>query len=309
MLLETLNSTKDLGRVHEIAMILIRFGFGDIVRRLGLASIIDRAGKVLHWSEVEELAHLEPPARVRTALEEMGPTFVKLGQILATRPDLFSPQWIEEFQKLQDQVQPVPFAEILPQLEEDLGGGTNEVFSEFDQEPLAAASIAQVYKARLKDNSQAIVKVRRPGIRSKVEADLRLLKILADIAEKENKDFRRYRPQEIVHQFTLSMRRELDLAGECRNTERMAAIFADDHHTYRYQSESEAGIREQILQARHDPSQNDVQRQYADRSLQPPLGRTLRTFFVPVEYQLVRNLDRAFGKNGVQLLYRVMQQV
>ena len=228
MLLETLNATKDLGRVHEIAMILIRFGFGDIVRRLGLASIIDRAGKVLHWSEVEELAHLEPPARVRTALEEMGPTFVKLGQILATRPDLFSPQWIEEFQKLQDQVQPVPFAEILPQLEEDLGGGTNEVFSEFDQEPLAAASIAQVYKARLKDNSLAIVKVRRPGIRKKVEADLRLLKILADIAEKENKDFRRYRPQEIVHQFTLSMRRELDLAGECRNAERMATIFDDD---------------------------------------------------------------------------------
>ena len=228
MLLETLSATKDLGRVHEIAMILIRFGFGDIVRRLGLASIIDRAGKVLHWSEVEELAHLEPPARVRTALEEMGPTFVKLGQILATRPDLFSPQWIEEFQKLQDQVQPVPFAEILPQLEEDLGGGTNEVFSEFDQEPLAAASIAQVYKARLKDNSLAIVKVRRPGIRKKVEADLRLLKILADIAEKENKDFRRYRPQEIVHQFTLSMRRELDLAGECRNAERMATIFADD---------------------------------------------------------------------------------
>jgi ubiquinone biosynthesis protein len=228
MLLETLNATKDLGRVHEIAMILIRFGFGDIVRRLGMAGIIDRAGKVLHWSEVEELAHLEPPARVRTALEEMGPTFVKLGQILATRPDLFSPPWIEEFQKLQDQVQPVPFAEISQQLQEDLGADPDELFAEFDQEPLAAASIAQVYKALLKDGSQVIVKVRRPGVRHKVEADLRLLKILADIAEKENKDFRRYRPQEIVHQFTLSMRRELDLAGECRNAERMAAIFSDD---------------------------------------------------------------------------------
>ncbi len=112
MLLGTLNAAKDLGRIHEIALILIRYGFGEMVRRLGLANIIDRAGKVLHWAEVEELARLEPPARVRKALEEMGPTYVKLGQILATRSDLFSKEWIAEFAKLQDQVQAVPFSKI-----------------------------------------------------------------------------------------------------------------------------------------------------------------------------------------------------
>lgn len=225
MLIETLHATRDIGRVHEIAVILIRYGFGDMVRRLGFSNIIDQAGKVLHWAEAEELAHQEPPARVRKALEEMGPTFVKLGQILATRPDIFAPNWIEEFKKLQDHVQPVPFAEIEPQIREDLEENLDDIFTNFNTEAIAAASISQVYKAKLKDGSDVIVKVRRPGIRPKVEADLRFLKILAEIAEKESKEFKRYHPLAIVHQFTLSMRRELDLAGECRNAERIAANF------------------------------------------------------------------------------------
>lgn len=228
MLLGTLNAAKDLGRIHEIALILIRYGFGDVVRRLGLANIIDRAGKVLHWAEVEELARLEPPARVRCALEEMGPTYVKLGQILATRSDLFSTEWIAEFAKLQDQVQAVPFAEIEPQIQEDLGGEIDDYFTEFNREPLATASIGQVYRACLNGDTQVIVKVRRPGIRTVVEADLRLLKHLAGIADRESKELHRYQPKEIIHQFTLSMRRELDLAGECRNAERIAAAFANE---------------------------------------------------------------------------------
>lgn len=228
MFLETLGAARDIGRVHEITLILIRYGFGDIVRRLGLANIIDRAGKVLHWTESEELNHLEPPARVRRAMEEMGPTYVKLGQILATRSDLFTAEWISEFAKLQDQVYAVPFSEIEPQLLEDLGGEIDEFFTEFNQQPLATASIGQVYRARLKDGQQVIVKIRRPGIRATVEADLRMLKHLAEIADRESKELHRYLPKEIIHQFTLSMRRELDLAGEARNAERVAAAFVDD---------------------------------------------------------------------------------
>lgn len=228
MLLGTLNAAKDLGRVHDIAIILIRYGFGDVVRRLGMANIIDRAGKVLHWTEAEELAHLEPPARVRRALEEMGPTYVKLGQILATRTDLFSARWIAEFSRLQDQVHAVPFSLIEPQLTDALGGEIEEFFTQFNREPLATASIGQVYRACLKGNQQVIVKVRRPGIRTIVEADLRLLKQVAEIADRESKDLHRFRPKEIIHQFTLSMRRELDLAGECRNAERIANAFSND---------------------------------------------------------------------------------
>lgn len=228
MLLETLKVARDFGRIHEISSILIRYGFGDMVRRLGIASVVESAGHALKWQEMEDLTLLEPPVRVRRALEDMGPTFIKLGQILATRADLFSSEWITEFKKLQDQVKTIPYEQLVSQIEEDLGAKPEEVFAEFCTEPLAAASISQVYKARLLDGNQVVVKVRRPGIRAIVEADLRLLSQLADIAAQEIKALERFRPKEIAHQFTLSMRRELDLAAECRNAERMIINFRDE---------------------------------------------------------------------------------
>ena len=223
---ETLISARDLGRLHNIASILILYGFSDMVRRLGMANVLERVGYVLHWQETVELAQLEPPARVRRALEEMGPTFIKLGQILATRMDLFSPEWITEFEKLQDRALSVPFSEIRQQLQEDLGAAPEEVFAKLVPEPLAAASIAQVHSARLHNGDEVIVKVRRPGIRPIVEADLRLLQHLAKIVEAESPEMSKYRPREVVRQFTLSLRRELDLAEECRNSERIARNFS-----------------------------------------------------------------------------------
>jgi ubiquinone biosynthesis protein len=226
MLWQTLTTVRDLGRLHDIASILIRYGFGDMVRRMGLADALERAGRALHWNEAQELAHLEPPARVRRALEELGPTFVKLGQVLATRIDLFEPEWIAEFGKLQDSTPAAPWADIRQQLCEDLGAPPEEVFAAFDPEPLAAASVAQVHRARLEDGSEVVVKVRRPGIRPVIEADLRWLARLAQLAEKENPELRAFRPQDMVRQFTQSLRRELDFVGECRNAERIAKNFA-----------------------------------------------------------------------------------
>jgi len=226
MFWEGLSAARDLGRLHDIASVLIRYGFGDMVRRLGMAGVLEGAGKVLHWKQATELARLEPPARVRRALEEMGPTFIKLGQILATRVDLFSPEWIVEFEKLQDQAPPVAFEEIRQQLEEDLGCAPEDVFTNLSTEPLAAASIAQVHRAKLEDGTDVIIKVRRPGIRPTVEADLRLLARLVEIIEAEAPDLRRFKPREVVRQFTLSLRRELDLAAECRNAERVARNFS-----------------------------------------------------------------------------------
>lgn len=226
MLWQTLTTVRDLGRLHDIASILIRYGFGDMVRRMGLANALERAGRALHWNEAEELAHLEPPARVRRALEELGPTFVKLGQVLATRIDLFEPEWIIEFGKLQDSTPAAPWADIRQQLCEDLGAPPEEVFAAFDPEPLAAASVAQVHRARLEDGSEVVVKVRRPGIRSVIEADLRWLARLAQLAEGESPELRAFRPQDMVRQFSQSLRRELDFAGECRNAEHIAENFA-----------------------------------------------------------------------------------
>lgn len=226
MLWQAFTAARDLGRLHEIASVLIRYGFGDFVRRMGMANALERAGRALLWKHAEELAHLEPPARARRVLEELGPTFIKLGQVLATRVDLFEPEWIAEFSKLQDSAPPVPYAELQQQLGEDLGAPPEEIFAAFDPEPLAAASIAQVHHARLKDGSAVVVKVRRPGIRPTIEADLRWLMRLAELVESENPELRNFRPQEIVRQFELSLRRELDFATECRNAERIANNFA-----------------------------------------------------------------------------------
>ncbi|WP_374480689.1 ABC1 kinase family protein [Zoogloea sp.] len=227
MLWQAIGAVRDLKRIHDIASVLIRYGFGDVVRRIGMAHALERAGKALHWREPEELARLEPAARVRRALEELGPSFIKLGQILATRVDLFPPEWIAEFSKLQDAAPAVPFAELRAQLTDDLGDAPESVFAELDTEPLAAASLAQVHRARLGDGSMVVLKIRRPGIRPVIEADLRLLERLAEIIEAEAADLRRYRPRDIVRQFTLSLRRELDFAAECRNAERIAGQFVD----------------------------------------------------------------------------------
>jgi len=226
MLWEAVSAVHDLGRVYDLAVILVRYGFAGFVRRIGLAHAFEQAGRALHLKGVEELVQLNTPQRIRRALEEMGPTFIKLGQILATRVDLFPPDWIAEFEKLQDQVPPLPFEHLQAQLEEDLGAPVDKVFAEFNREALAAASIAQVHRARLFSGEQVIVKIRRPGITGIVEADLRLLERLARVVESEVKEMRRYRPVEIVHQFASSLRREMDLENEARNAERMAGSFA-----------------------------------------------------------------------------------
>ena len=226
MLIETLGAARDMGRLKEILGVLIRHGFGDSVRRLGLADRLAQAGHAVHWDDVAVLAHIEPPVQVRLALEELGPTFVKLGQILAGRADLFGPEFITEFEKLHSRVPPVPVEVLRPQLREDLGGEPEAVFARFDTEPLAAASIAQVHRARLHDGTEVVVKIRRPGIAQTIDADLRLLARLAAVVEAELPAFKPYRPQQLVRELASSLKRELDLASECRQAERISANMA-----------------------------------------------------------------------------------
>ena len=223
MLIDTLGAARDMGRLNTILGVLIRHGFGDSVRRLDLADSLERAGHALNWDHAADLARLAPPVQVRLALEELGPAFVKLGQILAGRADLFSPEWIAEFEKLHSRVPAIALELLRPQLSEDLGGEPETVFSRFDIEPLAAASIAQVHRAQLHDGTEVVVKIRRPGITDTIEADLRLLARLAALAEEQLSALKPYRPQQLVRELARSLKRELDLASECRNAERIGA--------------------------------------------------------------------------------------
>ena len=228
MLRETIGVIRDLPRLHEITSVLIRHGLGDVVRRIGIAGVLERAGQIMHWGVVGESVRLEPAQRLRLALEELGPTFVKLGQVMATRVDLFPPDWIVEFEKLHSEVPPVPFDELLPDVERALGRSPFEVFSGLDTKAYGSASIAQVHRARLQDGTPVILKIRRPGIRAKIAADLRILAQLAELIESEITEARRYQPTQIAAQFARSLERELDLALEARNIEHFARNFADD---------------------------------------------------------------------------------
>jgi ubiquinone biosynthesis protein len=228
MLRETVGVMRDLPRLHEITSVFIRHGLGDVVRRIGVANILERAGQILSWGARVESVRLEPAQRVRIALEELGPTFVKLGQVMATRVDLFPPSWIAEFEKLHSEVPPVPFESLRPELERSLGRSPFEVFRDLDPRPFGSASIAQVHRAKLPDGTPVVLKIRRPGIRAKVEADLRILFHIAELIESEIPEARRYQPTEIAGQFARSLERELDLAVEARNMERIAKNFEGD---------------------------------------------------------------------------------
>lgn len=226
-MLDALASVRDLGRLQEIASVFVRHGFGDLVRRSGMAGVLERAGRLLHWGG-EERPGLKPPQRLRCALQELGPTFVKLGQVLATRVDLLPPEWIAELSLLQNAVPALPWDTVRPQLVEDLGVEPEVAFARVETVPVAAASLAQAHRAWLHDGTAVILKVRRPGIVEVVEADLRLMVRLAELVESQLPDLRRFRPVEVVRQFRGSLRRELDFAAECRSAERIATNFADE---------------------------------------------------------------------------------
>ena len=222
------SAARELPRLREISTVFVRHGLGDLVRRAGIASLLEHAGQILHWGEAPEITHLEPHQRARLAFEQLGPTFVKLGQMLSTREDLLPPAWTTELARLHSDVTPVPFDDLLPQIEQALGRSPFEVFAQVEREPYAAASIAQIHRAKLAGGAPVVLKIRRPGIEAKIAADLRILDRLAHLIEREIPEVRRYRPVQVVDQFRSSLERELDLAVEGHNTERFARNFADD---------------------------------------------------------------------------------
>jgi ubiquinone biosynthesis protein len=216
MLLKALVAARDLGRLNEIAGVLVRHGFGDLVHRTGVVAVLEATGRALRIDRIQGLPNLPPSERMRKVLEELGPTFVKLGQVLASRPDLLPPDWLAEFSKLHEDVPTVPFDTLRPQLERVLGQPPEEIFEELDTEPLAAGSIAQVHRATLAEHGDVVLKIRRPGIAGEVAADLRLLERFAEVLEQEVHELRRFHPRRIAKQFARTMRAELDLSLEAR---------------------------------------------------------------------------------------------
>lgn len=216
-----LHTGKDLRRLNEVGGVLWKYGFSDLAERLDLHSSPDNP-RLFRIRIPREIAELSTAERLRRALEELGPTYVKLGQILATRVDLFPEDVIRELEKLQDSVPSVPFSELKPQVERALGKPVEQVFSRVDERPLGSASIAQVHRARTKRGDEVVLKIQRPGISPTIETDLRLMEYFARILQNQVVESRRYRPIELVEEFRRSLTRELDFTQEARNAERIA---------------------------------------------------------------------------------------
>ncbi|MGN7457533.1 ABC1 kinase family protein [Paenibacillus pasadenensis] len=213
---------RHLQRYREIALAFARNGFGYFVRELGLTRLIP------HWRSVESQHHQPTRTtgeRLRSFLQELGPTFVKMGQIASTRHDMFPPDIIEELQRLQDKVPPFPFEEVRRVVEEELGSPLESVYRSFEPEPVAAASIGQVHRARLRSGEEVAVKVQRPGILKTVETDLDILRHLARMAEHRLQWARQYGASELVEELAASLGAELDYTHEGRSSERIAAHF------------------------------------------------------------------------------------
>lgn len=220
---------RSLKRYRQVLGILIKYGFGHIVEQLNIDYYLELGKRIVSLGTASRaLERLSQAERLRLALEELGPTFIKLGQLLSTRPDIIPSEYLEELKKLQDRVPPVATEEILMQMHLELGRPVEELFSHFEPTPLATASIAQVHCGTLKTGEQVVFKIRRPAIEGVIETDIDILMGLAYLVDKHLPGGDMYDPIGLVKEFRRTINRELDFSREGRTIERFSANFADD---------------------------------------------------------------------------------
>ncbi len=228
----------DLNRLRRILIVVFESGGGLLVDRLRLKYFVPLWSRVRRWVRRQpsgpELMRMEgalpilSPPVLRAVLERLGPTFVKLGQVLSLRADLVGEDMSAELSKLHSDVQPFPYDTVRRIVKDELGGFPEDVFRSFEDKPVAAASLAQVHRAWLKDGTEVAVKVQRPAIRKTIEQDIHILYYLAGLAERFVPEWRIYRPTSIVREFADWTLRELDFTAEGRNAERFRFIFKEN---------------------------------------------------------------------------------
>jgi len=220
---------RSIRRYRQILGVLIKYGFGQIVEQLNIDYYIELGRRIVTLGTAsKELERLTTAQRLRMAMEELGPTFIKLGQVLSTRPDLIPKDYADEFIRLQDKVPAVDAKTIQQQLFHQLGRPIEELFISFDPVPLAAASIGQVHRARLLSGDDVVVKIQRPGIDNVIETDLDILMAFAYLVEKHLPTGLVTDPIAVVREFRRVIRRELDFTREARTIDRFSANFRDN---------------------------------------------------------------------------------
>ena len=223
---------RNLNRYRQILAVFFKYGFEDIIDLLKIEQYIEIGLQVISRNRKERMERLSRAVRVRMAIEELGPTYIKLGQILSTRPDLVPVDFVRELAKLQDKVPSFPFSDVTRIIRDETGQSAESLFESLESEPLASASIGQVHRARLKDGEEVAVKVQRPGIRKIVEVDLEIMLHLATLAERHIEELAHHRPVKIVEEFARSIEKEMNYTLEATSMERVARSFLHDDTVY-----------------------------------------------------------------------------
>ena len=223
---------RHLNRYRQILSILIKFGFGDLIDRLNLEQYIDIGIQMISRKQRDREEKRTRAERMRMAVEELGPTYIKLGQILSTRPDLLPADLIKELSKLQDDVAPTPFDALKEIIELELKMPLTDIFLNISEYPLASASIGQVHKGTLKTGEEVAVKVQRPGIQRTIEVDLEIMLHLATLMERHIEEVAQHRPVKIVETYARTLSKEIDYAIEAANITRFSRNFRDNPTVY-----------------------------------------------------------------------------
>ena len=222
---------SQIGRLLLITRVMVRHGLDDLALTLPRLRFLKPLYKFAPWKWKRREA-AEPAVAVRLALEDLGPVFVKFGQILSTRRDMLPERYADELAKLQDDVPPFPTDQAIKLIEDSLGRPVDEVFKRFDEDPLAAASIAQVYSASLQNGSEVIVKVVRPDIEKVIQQDINLLYLLAKLLNRLSTTGKRLRPVEVVEEYEKTIFDELDLQREAANANQLRRNFENSPDLY-----------------------------------------------------------------------------
>jgi ubiquinone biosynthesis protein len=223
---------RHLNRYRQILAVLFKYGFGDLLEMLKIDQYIEVGLQMISRKRATRVERLNRPQRLRMAFEELGPTYIKLGQILSTRPDLVPMEYIDELSSLQDKVPAFPFEQVRNVVSAEFGIPPEDLFDTLEEEPFASASIGQVHRAVLKDGESVAVKFQRPGIQKIIEVDLEIMLHLATLAERHIEELSFHRPVKIVEEFAKTLEKEIDYQNEATNMERVARYFLNDPHVY-----------------------------------------------------------------------------
>jgi len=223
---------RHLNRYRQILAVLFKYGFGNLVELLRIDQYLEIGLQVIARKRSEPAERLSGAERVRLAIEDLGPTYIKLGQVLSTRPDLVPPEFVAELARLQDRVPPFPFTEVRRILAAEFSVAPEEIFTRIDEVPLASASIGQVHRAILPDGEAVAVKIQRPGIERLIEVDLEIMLHLATLMQRHIEELSVHRPVRIVEEFARTLEKELDYTIEAASMERVARHFFNDPTVY-----------------------------------------------------------------------------